>query len=166
MRTPAVALALLLVEQTLLSANAQPRPQDEVASLKVAGMERVVVRKNIAYDGDLTLDLYRPSEVDVLPLVVFLNGVGIRELKEWGQYTSWPRLVATRGIAAIAYQTTSGESAEAQTESLLKYVKEHAAELKIDPSRIALWSCSANVRVGTSVLAKHPKEAFRAAAFY
>lgn len=124
------------------------------------------MRTNIAYDGDLKLDLYRPSEVDVLPVVIFVNGVALRALKEWGQYTSWPRLVATRGIAAITYQTVSGDSAEAETEALLKYVKEHAAALKIDPSRIALWSCSANVRVATSLLAKHPKDAFRAAAFY
>ena len=162
MRTSALVLALLLASPAV----AQPRPQDEVASLKVAGMERVVVRKNIAFEGDLKLDLYRPSEADTLPLVMFVNGVGLRDLKEWGQYTSWPRLVSMRGIAAITYQTASGEAAEGETESLLKYVKEHAAELKIDPSRIALWSCSANVRVATSLLAKHPKEAFRAAAFY
>src|SRR5687767_12809937 len=134
MRKTALCLAFVLGT----TAIAQPRPQDEIAVLKIKGTERTVVRKNIAYSGDLTLDVYRPADANgVLPVVIFVNGVGVPDLKEWGQYTSWPRLVATRGIAAITYQTSSGESAEAQTEALLKYVKDHAAEMKIDPSRIA-----------------------------
>ncbi len=163
MRKTALCLAFILAS----AAIAQPRPQDEVAVLKVKGTERTIVRKNIAYDGDLTLDVYRPADATgVLPLVIFVNGVGLPDLKEWGQYTSWPRLVATRSIAAITYQTSSGESAEAQTEALLKYVRANAAAMKIDASRIALWACSANARVATSLLAKHPKADFRAAAFY
>ncbi|HEX7807297.1 MAG TPA: tetratricopeptide repeat protein, partial [Thermoanaerobaculia bacterium] len=41
---------------------------------------------------------------------------------------------------------------------------EHAAELKIDPKRIALWACSANSRLGTALVANHTD--FRAAVFY
>jgi tetratricopeptide (TPR) repeat protein len=135
------------------------------AVLKVAGMESVEVRKNIAYDGERKLDLYRPKGAQKnLPVVIFLNGVARPELKEWGQYTSWPRLVATRGLAAIAHET-SGDDVSKQADALLRYVKAHANELGVDPNRIAIWACSANVRLGTALLASRGDE-FRAAVFY
>lgn len=137
--------------------------QSETAVLKLPGMEKVDVRAGLRYDGERTLDLYRPpNSKDVLPLVIFVNGVGLPDLKDWGQYTSWPRLVAARGMAAIAYQT-NGDGAAAQTAALLAYVREHAGELKIDRSRIALWACSANARVATALIAEQD---FRAAALY
>ena len=122
------------------------------------------VRKNIAYDGERKLDLYRPKgSSEALPLVIFVNGVGRPDLKEWGQYTSWPALAAERGLAAISYET-AGNDTLPQTEALLKYVREHAAELKIDPKRIAIWACSANARSATAFLAAHDE--LRAAVFY
>src|SRR5687768_17940222 len=115
-------------------------------------MDDVDVRKNVTYDGELELDFYRPKSATTVPLVIFLNGVGRPDLKEWGQYTSWPRLVATRGMAAIAHET-SGDDAAKQADALLRYVKADANELRIDASRIAIWACSANVRCGTAMLA-------------
>lgn len=136
---------------------------ERTAVLKLPGMESVEVRKDIVYDGDRKLDLYRPKGDKTLPLVIFLNGVGVRELKEWGQYTSWPRLAAVRGMAAITYETT-GEAMLPQAEAVLAFAKAHAAEWKIDPARIAVWACSANARVGTAFVASHDE--LRAAVFY
>ena len=154
-----LALALLLVATG--SAFAQ---LEAPAVLKLQGMEKVDVRADVRYDGERTFDLYRQSPAAALPLVIFINGVGRPDLKEWGQYTSWPRLVAARGMAAISYQTEGDQAAvTAQTEKLLQYVKQHASELKIDASRIAIWACSANGRVGTELVTRHD---FRAAAFY
>src|ERR1041384_6500367 len=77
--------------------------QDETVVLKLPGMEQVEVRKDVAY-GNHKLDLYRPANAKGnLPVVVFVNGIDRAELKEWGQYTSWPRLVAVRGMAAITH---------------------------------------------------------------
>jgi acetyl esterase/lipase len=160
MRT--LALALLFA----LPLAAQVDVLRDVVVLKTAGTDAVEVRKDIRYGGEHAFDLYRPPKSNAaLPLVIFLNGVGRPELKNWGQYTSWPRLVATRGAAAISYSTAGDDAATyAQTETLLKYLREHAAELKLDMSRIAIWSCSANVRNGTAMLAKMPS--LRAAVFY
>lgn len=156
MRTLALALALLPAPALL----AQPTEQ---TVLKLAGMESVDVRKDIRYDGERTFDLYRPPNAkEALPLVVFVNGVGRPDLKEWGQYISWPRLAAVRGMAAITYQT-AGDGSATQTAALLKHVREHAGDLKIDASRIALWACSANVRLATNMIAEQD---FRAAALY
>ena len=136
---------------------------DRTVVLKLPGMDAVEVRKNIAFDGERKLDLYGPKGEQKVPLVIFLNGVGRPDLKEWGQYTSWPRLVATRGMAAIAHET-SGDDAAKQADALLRYVKAHANELRIDASRIAIWACSANVRLGTAMLAS--RDDLRAAVFY
>lgn len=129
----------------------------------VVRAEAKAVRRNIVYDGERKFDLYRPNATETLPLVIFLNGVGRPDLKEWGQYTSWPALIAARGMAAISYET-SGSDVLAQTEALLKYVRAHAAELKVDPRRIAVWACSANSRMGTALVAAHDE--LRAAVFY
>ena len=131
--------------------------------LRLAGMDDVDVQKNVVYDGDRKLDFYRPKGAGTVPLVIFLNGVGVPVLKDWGQYTSWPRLAAARGMAAISYET-AGSDAAPQTDALLRYVQQHAAELKIDPKRIAIWSCSSNSRLGSTLLAS--RDDFRAAVFY
>lgn len=136
---------------------------EQTVVLRIDGMDKVDVRKNIPYDGERKLDFYRPAGAATVPLVIFLNGVGRPDLKEWGQYTSWPRLVAARGMAAISYET-SGNDVAPQTDALLRWVQQHAGELKIDPKRIAIWSCSANSRLGTSLLAS--RDDFRAAVFY
>ncbi|HYI08058.1 MAG TPA: hypothetical protein VEK57_03215 [Thermoanaerobaculia bacterium] len=138
--------------------------QDETVVLKLPGMDKVEVKKDLRFDATHTFDLYRPHGITAaVPVVIFLNGVGRPDLKEWGQYTSWPRLVATRGIAAVTHQS-EGNDAGPQVDALLRYLREHAGELKIDPSRIAIWACSANGRVGTELAAK--ADNLRAAVFY
>ena len=159
-------LALLLLLGAPLVAQPLPDLLRRTVVLKDPRAEKVEVRKNVAYDGERKFDLYRPPNASgALPVVIFLNGIGQPSLKEWGQYTSWPRLVAARGMAAISYET-SGDDVAAQTEALLRYLRQHAAELKIDPKRVALWSCSANVRLGTALIASHAADDFRAAVFY
>jgi dienelactone hydrolase len=149
----------------LLSLAALPLfAQNETVVLKIPGMETAEVRKDIRFDATHTFDLYRPAGAkEALPVVVFLNGVGRPDLKEWGQYTSWPRLVAARGMAAVTHQS-EGTDVEPQADALMRYLKEHAGELKIDASRIAIWSCSAHGRVGSALAAKMPE--LRAAVFY
>ena len=137
--------------------------QEKPVVLKLPGMENVEVRRNLVYDGEHKLDFYRPKTANVVPLVIFLNGVARPDLKDWGQYTTWPRLAGVRGMAAISYETT-GNDAGPQTDALLRWIQQHAGELKIDPKRIAIWGCSANVRLGTALLASH--DDFRAAVFY
>ncbi|HEX2061428.1 MAG TPA: hypothetical protein VHK90_11865, partial [Thermoanaerobaculia bacterium] len=51
----------------------------------------------------------------------------------------------------------------AQVDALLKHLRDHASALKLDASRIALWSCSANSRIGTALA---QRDGFRAAVFY
>jgi dienelactone hydrolase len=161
-------LALVL----LVAATAPLAAQDDLlrrtAVLKLPGMEQVEVRKNLEYANGRRFDLYLPpNATGPLPLVIFINGVARPDLKEWGQYTSWPRLAAARGMAAITYETEPTDVSQlAQTQLVLARIRERAGELKIDPKRIALWACSANARVATELLATQPADDFRAAVFY
>lgn len=137
------------------------------------GMDRVVVRKDLVYretnEGPLKLDVYRPSDAvsrapgrpaagEPLPAVIFVHGDGppdlLRHAKDWGQYVSWGELAAVSGLAAVTFNHRSTERLTRITEvatdvdACLEYVREHAADLGIDPERLALWVCSAGGPLG------------------
>jgi hypothetical protein len=117
---------------------------------KIASMEEVIVHRDIEYAPGRTLDLYLPPEADNLPAVLFVTGfrdAGFEarlgcKMKEMASYVSWARLAAASGFAAITYSNVD-PAADAST--VLRYIREDAASLKIDRDRIAIWSCSGNV---------------------
>lgn len=173
------ALAAAFVALAAVGAAARQNLLAQTAVLKLPGMEKAEVRRDVVYktEGEraLKLDLYLPPgapDSARLPVVVFVNGVGdpppgsgTPRLKEWGQYTSWPRLVAASGMAAVTYESR-GEEADADGDDLLEYVRKNAAALRIDENRLSLWSCSANVRVGLSATMQPGRSYIRSAVFY
>jgi dienelactone hydrolase len=140
-------------------------------------MDRATIQRDVTYKTDggaqLKMDVYHPANVSKdarLPVVIFVNGVGdpqppTLKLKEWGQYTTWPRLVAATGLAAITYESRSASTA-ADAEDLIKHVRANAAALKVDANRICLWSCSANVRVGLPMALEANRDYLRCAVIY
>ena len=151
---------VFLAASTALGQNRLP------AVLTLPGMEKVQIRKNLRYDAQHTFDLYLPGNAKTaVPVVVLVNGVGDPNLKEWGQYITWGRLIAASGMAAVTYQT-SGTGIGAQTEELLKYLKAQSGSLKIDASKIAIWAASQNVGFATSLVSVHAPEDFTAAVFF
>jgi hypothetical protein len=70
-----------------------------------------------------------------VPVVLFVNGIGASWIRGHVQYTSWGRAVAARGLAG----------------TLLAHLAANAATLGIDGSRVAFWSCSANVGRGLAL---------------
>ncbi|MGH2909966.1 MAG: hypothetical protein ACRDK8_11775 [Solirubrobacteraceae bacterium] len=76
----------------------------------------------------------------------------LRDAKDWGQYRSWAQLVAAQGLIGIAFNhrsTNDGRQlAEASSEVLqaLAFVVAHADELRLDASRLCVWTCSAGCR--------------------
>lgn len=128
------------------------------------GTEAVTVRRDVEYGtgaaGALTFDLYEPPERapgGLLPVVVLVAGypdLGVvqrlgRGFKEMGSSTSWGRLLAASGMAAIAY---ANQEPEADLHRLLRHLGDHAAELGLDPGRIGLWAASGNVPLALSAL--------------
>lgn len=114
---------------------------------RVPAMSAVVVKKDLTWGieakGPLKADLYLPPRAGRVPVVVFVNGVG-GPLKEWEIYKSWGRLIAAHGLAAVTYEGPAESSAKALPQVMDWLVREGPA-LGVDSSRIALWSCSANV---------------------
>ena len=122
------------------------------------------VRRDLEFrasdSGALALDIYRPRDSEDatrLPAVVFVSGypdsgfeaiVGCK-LKEMEAYVSWGRLTAASGLAAITY---TNRAPTADLLSLLQHVRENAAALGIDESRIGVWACSGNVPNALSVV--------------
>ncbi|HEV2802898.1 MAG TPA: alpha/beta hydrolase [Pyrinomonadaceae bacterium] len=131
---------------------------------RIEGMDDVRVRRDVAYETSgaetLTLDVYYPPgafEGARVPAVVFVAGfpdagyevkLGCK-FKEMAATVSWARLTAATGLAAITY--TNREPANG-LDALLRYVREHAAQLGIDERRIGLWAGSGNVPLALSAL--------------
>ncbi len=143
------------------------RPDDltkKTVVYEISGTDRVTVRQDIAYrtndEGALTMDIYYPPDSKKgarLPAVIFVSGYpdpGFEKIagckfKEMGAYTSWGRLTAASGMAAITY---TNREPVADLRDLLRYVRENSTELGIAENRIALWACSGNVPNALSVL--------------
>jgi acetyl esterase/lipase len=171
-------LCLLALAATCAQAHAQgggtpvTDPLRRPVVYRLAAAERVTVKRDVAYKTagatTLKMDVYYPPDIagDArLPVVVFVNGVGAQNFKEWGQYTSWARLVAASGLVAVNYESRQTETA-ADTDDLIKYLRANASALKIDENKVAIWACSANVRTALPLVMQPERRYVRAAVFY
>jgi len=150
-----VRLAVLTAVVLATSAIASPgRAQDSRTqpSVAAATME-VEVRKGVEYvkhDGvSLSGDLYVPKAAGKYPVVVAVHGGGWQGGNS-GNYTSWGNWLAARGYAvfAINYRLSKpGQPTYPQAvhdlRAAIQYVKAKAADLKVDPERVALIGDSA-----------------------
>ncbi len=143
---------------------------------EIPDMEAVTVRRDVEYssseEGALTMDLYRPAEVERAsrcPAVVLVSGfpdlgfeaaVGCK-FKEMGFYTSWGKLLAASGLTAITY---TNRDPAADLDLLLAHIRRQAPSLGIDENRIGLWACSGNVPMALSALMQQASYSFKCAA--
>jgi hypothetical protein len=130
----------------------------KVVVYRLDGMDAVAVRRDMPYketaEGTLVFDLYQPPNADPgsrPPVVVIVMGLpdptGFYRYVGWA--TSWARLLAVSGIAAVIYATRE-PAADLQT--VLRYLREHAATLGIDGERVAILASSGNAAVALSAL--------------
>lgn len=134
---------------------------------QLPGMDRIVARKDIPYKGGdgstLGFDIYTPggSAATVRPAVVFISGypdpgfermVG-RRFKELGAYVSWAQLLASMGFVAITYQNVQPDEDAAD---IVRFLIDNAADYGIDPTQLAIWSCSGNVPCALNLLCSMP----------
>jgi len=140
---------------------------------EVPGMEDVEA-KNITYAHredwplPLTMDVYYPPDTPPdaqLPAVVFGLGYKMSKvpLREEHFYTSWGKLVAASGMVAIAYDT---EQPDQDLEILMAFIRENAAELRIDPEQIGFHSTSANPPTVMSYLMQEGRSGIQFAIYY
>jgi acetyl esterase/lipase len=75
-------------------------------------------------------------------------------LLEWGQYRAWSEAVADRGFASIVAQHAStnelreAPAVAAEIRDTLAAVRDRAAELRIDASRLLVWTASGGASYG------------------
>ena len=139
--------------------------------LQVPGAEAVDVTRDRRWGGGGRLfDLYRPPDAaGPLPAVVLVTGFadpGFRAVagcafKDTAPFSSWARLLAASGLAAVAY---SNEDPAADAPAVLAYLRDHAAELGIDAGRLGLWACSGHAPNALAALGRTPSPAIRCAA--
>jgi len=132
---------------------------------EIPGMERARVAENRVYktvnEVDLCLDIYYPADLqdgEQRPAVLFVHGLGpdelVRHIKNSGQYVSWGQLIAAGGLIAVTFNHRSPDEhislkdVAGDVDDLVRYVREHAEELRIDKDRLAIWAGSAGVPLG------------------
>jgi acetyl esterase/lipase len=128
------------------------------------GVDRVTVRRDVTYrtaeSGPLTMDVYSPPDAKAgtpLPAVVFVLGfsdLGTRKMvgcaaKEMESFSSWARLTASSGMAAVTYMNSDPEN---DLHALLRYVRTSSSSLGIDGSRLGVWACSGHGPMALSIL--------------
>ncbi len=131
---------------------------------QLPGVDQVSVRRDVSYReaDDLTMDLYYPLQAEagvLLPAVVIVAGypdVGVPNIlgckfKEMEMNISWGQLIAASGLVAVVY---TNRDPVADVRSVLRFVRERAATLGIDPHSIGLFAASGNAPTALSVLAQ------------
>jgi hypothetical protein len=112
-------------------------------------MESVKIIEDIVYkayaDSSLAFDMYRPynSERQILPVAIITAGyrTDAIDLTKFGPTTSWAKLIAASGFAAIIYETLDQKL---DLEDLIAFLRENGDALNLDRDQFGLWTCSGN----------------------
>lgn len=138
---------------------------------EIPGMERVVVRRDVPYHGELRMDAYYPERVGggerraggdntPLPAVILAAGYPDRGMesrmgcgfRELGWTVSWAQLIAASGMIAITY---TAHEPVADAAALLHYVRDNAGTLGIDTNRLGVLASSGHGPLALSLLSNH-----------
>ena len=117
-------------------------------------------------ERSLKFDLYRPAAATApLPVAVMLNGIGAEWMRAHIQYTGWARYVTSRGFAGVTMDSAEA-TVPADFDKLMAHLRANAGSLGIDPGRIVVWACSANVRAGLPLVSDPSRTYLAGAVMY
>ncbi|MCA8991807.1 MAG: alpha/beta hydrolase [Planctomycetaceae bacterium] len=147
----APAIAMILLFGMLSSCQAQRSEQPTPTRRNVAYGEH-----NRLIGGSATnLDVYRPKTNDITPVVIWIHG-GAWKIGHKRGVDEKPEFFNDRGMTLIsinyrlvpevAVATQAGDVAQA-----IEWVKQNAADLKIDPKRIVIMGHSAGAHLAALV---------------
>lgn len=140
----------------------------------VPGTADVQVKENVTYHRaggrELQLDLFTPKGAQSPPpVVVFMNAIGDRlpdRVKEWGIYSTWPRLVAAHGLAGVSMDC-DGEDIPGSLAAVFAFLEREGKQLGIDGTRVGTYAASANATEASRFLLRPEAPAnVKAAVFY
>jgi len=176
--TTMIALTLLFCSNGMQAQNTKSKLKETVVAYEVAGMNDVIIKKDIPYlktsDSTLKMDVYYPPKFDFkskIPAIVFIYGytnngqiksVG-KQLRKWSAYTSWCQVIAASGMAAIAYETVNPEN---NLTSLMNHINTNADKLNIDANKIGACTCSANSPTALANILNNSNTYFKCAVVY
>jgi dienelactone hydrolase len=164
--------------KTSAQQSTQNKPKENVVAYEVAGMNDVIAKKDIPYlktaDSALKMDIYYPPKFDFkrkIPAIVFVFGytnegqlkTAKHQLRTWSPYTSWCKVIAASGMAAIVYETINPEN---DIKSLLQYINSNTDNLNIDVNKIGAYSCSANTPTEIAYILNDSNCIFKCAVVY
>jgi len=128
----------------------------------------ITVIENVAYrkggDEPLRFNVYRPKNEAVVPVVIFAN-IGNPVMKEMPGYAGWGEALAGAGVAAVQYNALQ-PSAVTDYGELFAALQAHAAEYRLDLSRVVIWAGSSNVLLGLPAAMDPANRYIRGAVFY
>jgi len=137
----------------------------EIAKKKVVytlpGMDALEVRRDARYrstaGNDLAFDIYYPETPAGarVPVVVISLGYPDPEagVRVFGPFTSWARLLAASGMAAVLYGSVAPEQ---DVHAMLGHLRDNAADLGLDSKRIGIVAMSGSVAVALATLMRDP----------
>ena len=174
-----LAIVLLTLSVSSLSrgqSSSELSPTRWGVVLDAPATKSVVVKKDVTYLKDdrstLAVDIYSPPEMkagEKRPAVIFLNAIGDSpggKVKDWGIYSSWPRLVAAHGMVGISMDA-DGTRIQDSLRGLFSYLEREGAKHGIDASRLGVYAASANTTQSIIYLmGDTASKGIRAAALY
>lgn len=152
-----------------LSITAMPsvaqRPRDMMkipVFYSVPGMDAVRVEREIVFRtaGDTTLkaDIYLPAARGTYPVVLLVSGGSVNDWRTAAFYTSFARVLAAEGLAAVNYDKrlvrdrNAVPAASEDSLMLADYLKNNAAKYGLDTSRLCTWHFSAGGTIAGTML--------------
>src|SRR5512138_1643700 len=135
------SVAFLTALSTVAIAAAAQGPRDMMkipVFYSVPGMDAVRVERDIVFRtvGDTTLkaDIYLPAARGTYPVVLLVSGGSVNDWRTAAFYTSFARVLAAEGLAAVNYDKRLARdrnavpTASEDSLALADYLKTHAAE--------------------------------------
>lgn len=139
------------------------------AVLRLPDMDKVQCRSNLPYrhdDAGAVLDIYYPNQQGSgpWPVVMLVTGypMSADHKSKWGPFTSWARLLAVSGMAAVIYAC---KEPVADAQAVLAFLHGQAGALQLQAERIGLWSSSGSCPTALALLQYPTVDAIRCAAF-
>ena len=164
LRRNIIIAALLLYGITGIQAQTTNNLEETFVAYEIAGMNDVIAKKDIPYlktsDTALNMDIYYPPKFDFkrnISAIIFITGIPDtsmvkltgNQFRKYGQYTSWCKIVAASGMAAIVYETIDPKN---NLISLIEYIKSEHTNLSINDNSIGAFVCSGNTPTGVSYI--------------
>jgi acetyl esterase/lipase len=128
----------------------------------VPGTDAVRVERDIVFrtagETALKADIYLPAARGTYPVVLLVSGGSVNDWRTAAFYTSFARVLAAQGVAAVNYDKRLARDPNAVPTAsedslvLAEYLKNNAAKYGLDTSRLCTWHFSAGGTIAGTML--------------